>query len=453
MSAVDQHASEAERKRAALHKQRWRRIVQATLSSGAARVVTMLANLVQVPIALHHLGTEAFGLWMVLVGTVQLMAFADLGMGLGIQNKVSEAYGRDDFQEIHDVVTTGRRVLLALGLALALITLPLVFLLDWAAIFKVTDPSLRVGLLPAMLVVIGYFAIGLPLSVGLRISTGLQMGWLNGVWAVVGSVSTLLLIWLAALLHLGFVGFIALALVPNLLLNLGLTFSIHLRTKTSLGRFKGRFITALIPPLLRQGGYFLVPQVSASIMASAPAILLASALGPAAVAPFNICQRLANSMLQIQAMPLQPLWPAYAEARSRGDVSWIRRLNGYAVIYGVLSGTVLSLGLAFFGPDIAEFWTRSSIITDHSDMLGAFAIWVFLVSLMAPLVIVMNGLGALKSQAYGGVLSSISLLLLAPVFVQSFGAIGAVVAMIVSWFLIGCPLVILEYIKLRKTFI
>src|SRR5258708_7789225 len=63
-----------------------------------ARFIGIACQLLQVPIAVKALGSEAFGLWMTLMSISYMITFADFGVGQGAQNKLSEAFAenRDD---------------------------------------------------------------------------------------------------------------------------------------------------------------------------------------------------------------------------------------------------------------------------------------------------------------------------------------------------------------------
>jgi O-antigen/teichoic acid export membrane protein len=71
-------------------------IRRSALSSILGWVVAAICMLVQVPLALHYLGAEAFGFWMTITGIMMFMAFADLGLGNGLQNRVAELYESGD---------------------------------------------------------------------------------------------------------------------------------------------------------------------------------------------------------------------------------------------------------------------------------------------------------------------------------------------------------------------
>jgi hypothetical protein len=59
-----------------------------------ARVVQMGTSLITVPLTLKYLGNERFGLWMAISSVLAMAAFADFGVGNGVLNTVSKAFGR-----------------------------------------------------------------------------------------------------------------------------------------------------------------------------------------------------------------------------------------------------------------------------------------------------------------------------------------------------------------------
>lgn len=410
-----------------------------TLSHSASRFVALGANLAQVPIALHYLGVEAFGLWMTVAGTVQLMSFADLGLGLGLQNRISHAYGRDDLQGIRDLYKTGISLLSVIGVLLLVACLPLCWLLPWETLFRVESVELAAQLPVALAAVVIAFAIGLPINAGVRLAAGLQMGWVTGLGTIVSSILSLIVVIMAGVLGLSFAAFVAAVVVPLVVANI----CVGLTAFALLGRefrfLRGRYQPEVIRSLFKQGLMFLVPQVSVSVMAAAPSVIIASLLGPAAVTPFSVCQRFANFVLHILQLPLAPLWPAYAEARSRGDGAWIASTFRKSLIYAIGMGTAAAVAMALLGGHVMLLWTGKADALPTQGTLIGFSFWVALVCSVNAVTIFLNSFGALKGQALGGALSAAALLIVMPAMVARFSVSGAVISMIGASVILGWP--------------
>lgn len=428
---------------------RKRLIALAAVYNVFARGISILANLAQVPVALHYLKSEAFGLWMTLVGGVQLMSFADMGMGFGLQNKISEAYGRDDLQSVRDFYKTGWLILASVGLGIAIVGLPLCWLIPWGQLFIIHDPLLKAEVPGALAVILTFFCIGLPLNAGVRLAIGMQLGWVSGVWNAVSSVICLALIILGSHFGVGFVILVAMAMSAPVIGNIGMIgHTFHVLGKKFSGT-KGRYRAGLPGVILRQGMLFLMPQVGAMVMNSAPAVLIASVLGTTAVTPFNVCQRLCNAFVSIQQLPLTGLWPAYAEAKSRGDHDWVLKTFAKSLCYTAITTIIFGLAIIFAGRMAVSMWTSGAIIPGNALLIG-FGIWSVILASIQAVALFLNGCGELHGQAIGAVLFPVPLFYLTPIMLRHFGLSGAVFALIISYSIFGMMPLLWSVAKLRK---
>ena len=140
----------------------------------------------------------------------------------GLQNKISEAYGRDDLQSVRDFYKTGWLILTAVGLGIAAVGLPLCWLIPWGELFKIHDLFLKTEVPGALAVILVFFCMGLPLNAGVRLAVGMQLGWVSGVWNAVSSVVCLGLIILGKHCGVGFVTLVAMAMSAPVIGNIGM---------------------------------------------------------------------------------------------------------------------------------------------------------------------------------------------------------------------------------------
>src|SRR5512136_2603306 len=70
-------------------KERYRLIAFSGISGLTARMIIALSGVVSVPLTVHYLGKEQFGLWMVVSSMVVWMQLADFGIGNGLTNAVA----------------------------------------------------------------------------------------------------------------------------------------------------------------------------------------------------------------------------------------------------------------------------------------------------------------------------------------------------------------------------
>ena len=102
-----------------------------------ARVVQISTSLITIPITVHYLGNERFGLWMAINSVVALATFADFGIGNGVLNTVADAFGRNDFDRIRAAISSGFVVLSTVGLLLLVIFASTFVWVSWADLFQV----------------------------------------------------------------------------------------------------------------------------------------------------------------------------------------------------------------------------------------------------------------------------------------------------------------------------
>ena len=418
-------------------QKRWRRIFQSAGSNAVGKVISAACSLLQVPIALQHLGTEAFGLWMTLLSTVAMLNFADLGMGLGMQNRISQAFGRDDVQKIREVFFTGFFLLAGVGGVLLLLVIPLHLAVDWAGLFKISNVDLAKQTPFALSIIYAAFCFSLPLSALQRLATGLQLGWLTSAATSLGSILSLVFVAVAATFKLSFIWFVALVVLPPLIVSMLLIpwLGPYLYTKAQTA---ASFDKSLVRPLLGTGAMFLVPQIASTVLISAPAVIISSILGSAAVTPYNLTQRLLGILTQFHGLFLGPLWPAYAEALSRGDTEWIKKTfcRSFSLTLGLLP--IPCLVLALFGDKIIRAWSHYEGKID-SHFLVWMSLWLAAVSVGQACATFLNGLGRLTGQAIYGPLAVLAILLFLPALIGAYSLAGAGMALVIGYSSLNLP--------------
>src|SRR5664279_362221 len=71
--------------------------IAAAVSSGiATRVLSALATLLALPLAVRYLGAERFGVWATITSTVVFLNLLDLGIASTLTNQVAHAYAVGD---------------------------------------------------------------------------------------------------------------------------------------------------------------------------------------------------------------------------------------------------------------------------------------------------------------------------------------------------------------------
>jgi O-antigen/teichoic acid export membrane protein len=400
-------------------------------TSLAARAIGIACQLLQVPVAVHALGAEAFGLWMALMSISYFITFADFGVGQGAQNKLAEAFAAEDDAEARRLWGTTLAFLTVVGALLAAAVVVFAPHFDFVAIFRLRDPSVRAQAFPAVETLLCLVCLNFPLGLAQRLAYSLQWGWMHNIAQAFGAVGGLGGILFAVHHHWSLAGIIAATQTPLLLSNAGLILFL-------LGRLG--WLDRLpecrrdtMRPLLKLGAYFGVQQVLVTLMISLPSVVISTGLGAAAVTPYNLAQRLFNFFAIIQNAIMLPLWPAYSDAKARGDYVWIRRTLFFSLRAGLFAVLLPMAGGALLGRPVIRLWVGAGTELPSPLLIGALFLWNGAVFFQQPFGYFLAGLSEVRRLTFYALISaglSASLMYLA---VHRFGAAGTVLGMLIGY--------------------
>jgi O-antigen/teichoic acid export membrane protein len=417
-------------------------IWQGAATSVVAKAVSALCLLAQVPIAVGYLGTELFGLWMTLTSVLSLAAFADAGVGAGVQNETGDLLGRERREEIRATCANGLALLSLVALVLTGVLLAAWRWLPWDAWLGLAEGGVRAEARRGLLVLIVIFGATFPLTSLSRLAFGLQLGWLANLWLAAINVLTLLAVLAARGAALGFTAFVMIAALPVLIGHAGLAVQLFRRlgwrwselpypTRGHMGR------------LLLSGLPFMLPQLAALSLNFAPPLILSGVLGPAAVTPWNLAHRLLGLFSVAQQILLTQLWPAYTEANARGESAWLQRSYRRSIQAGLLLVALPQVLFVFWGAPAVAWWTGDAV------QLGAgFALCVGLqaaaMSLTQAPAFLLNSLGRVRGQAVYGVGATFGVLVASPWLVREWGLSGMALGVVALWVGIYLPFIYLD---------
>lgn len=417
--------------------ERLRRAAMTTVSAGGARIVAVLASLVTVPFTYRYLGSERYGLWMVLISIIGMMSFADLGIGNGLVNAVSEAYGKDDQRLAREYVTSALVLMVAIAVVLTVVAGVSYPFLPWMRLFNLKSAPVAAEGARAFLVLFAWFVISIPLGVISRAQAGLQQGYFPQVVAALGSVLTLLALLVVVAFH-GSLAWLVLGstigAVAATSLNGWVLFREHPWLFPSWDSY--RFSSA--KKILKLGLMFFVLQCAVAVSYTSDNIVIAQVLGVAAVAAYAVPQKLFSPVSTVVQMAVNPLWPAYGEAIARGDVTWVRRVFRVSLTLTLSVTVPICALLAITGSYLLRFFMGKSLMVSMS-LLIVLAVWGVVNALSMVTSVLLNGAGVLKPQTVLAVFVSLSNLTLSILLTRWAGVMGVCLGSIIAQILITFP--------------
>jgi O-antigen/teichoic acid export membrane protein len=401
-----------------------------------ARVVQMGTSLITVPLTLKYLGNERFGLWMAISSVLAMAAFADFGVGNGVLNTVSKAFGKDDIEGIRRAVSSGFAVLNSIAVLLLLSFFAVFRFINWADFFRVVSPLARIEAGPALAVFAICFALNISMDVVQRVQLGLQQGYRYNVWQLCGStiglIGVLCGIWFRVSLP---VLVVALAGAPvfSTALN-AIHFFGYLRPDL---RPSWHFVSReTISQIARLGGLFFVLNLVVGVAFSADNFIVARVLGAVNVPEYSIPQRMFSLITIVSGMLVVPLWPAYGEAISRGHIGWVRHTLKKSLLFVFGATTAASCTLLLLSHRLIHWWVGSRIHPPFFLLLG-LAIWTVIGCCGDALAMFMNGAERIRFQVIVASIFGLGCVVTKVFFIHRFGIVGVPWATICAYGLLS----------------
>jgi O-antigen/teichoic acid export membrane protein len=324
------------------------------------KFVSILVSFLLVPISLHYLGVEEYGIWLTLSSILGWLGYFDIGLGNGLRNKLTECFAKKDYEMGRIYVSTTYASIILIFIGIMLLFLAINPLLDWVKIIN-TSPSLATELNQLVLFVVLFLFIRFIVQLISTIVVADQNPSVSSSFDVLSNIISLLI-----LLTLK-------ALSIRSLLFLGITFSaapVLVFIIASIYYFNGKYRT--ISPSVKfvnfkyfkelggLGVKFLFIQLAFLIIFSMNNFIISYLFGPSYVTPYNIAYKYFSNVYMIYVIILYPFWSAFTDAYVQGDIAWIRSsLNKLLKIWGIMCfGIILMI---IISNPFYRFWVGSSV--------------------------------------------------------------------------------------------
>jgi O-antigen/teichoic acid export membrane protein len=417
-------------------KERYRRAILTSLASALSSVIGISASLISVPLALHYLGIERYGLWMTIGAVITVLGFSDLGINNGLINGIAKAHGRDDRQLARQYVSSAFFFLVAVALILGAAFAIAYPWIHWSSIFRVRSAQAMSEVGPAVAVITCCFLINIPTGIVSRVQSGYQEGFIANLWSSLGSILSLLFLLLVIHIH-GSLALLVLAMagapIVALVLNGAFEFGIQRPWLFPSWRYVKPGVSK---SLLRLGSLFFILQIDGAIAYSSDNIVLAAVLGPEAVSQYAVPAKLFSLVTLATSFLTVPLWPAYGEALARGDHHWIRRTLYRSLVLCAGVSVILSVALVSFGTRIIYLWVGPSI-QPSPLLLAGLGIWGVVCSISNGIAIFLNGLSVMRFQVIIATVGALINIAISIYLTRRIGIPGVIYGSILGQILVG----------------
>ena len=401
-----------------------------------ARGIMFGITLITLPLTSRYLGRERFGLWLTLTSLLMWTSIADLGLSNSLLNALSTADGREDREGARRAVAAAFWMIAAVTGAGMVVTLALGPLVDWAALFQLQTPQAIGEIAPAALIILLFCWLRLPASLIGCIYQAYQEGYVHQLWGglggVLGSLGLIAAIRAQAglpMLAIGFLGGMVLADLLSAIYLFG-------RRRRWLRPRWEAFDGAQARALLKLGGQFWIAQISYVLLAQTDLVIVTRLFGAREAAAYGTTLRLFGLIGAAQTAFVAPLWAAYSEALARRDLTWLRKTFRGSIRASLL-WAVPAAGLFFLLMPLLFRLLVTPDVTSDPHLRAAVMTTEILNAVARAIAMLLNGLGAVRSQVIFGPLGGLANLVLSVALGRWLGPPGVAwataVCLVVFW--------------------
>jgi O-antigen/teichoic acid export membrane protein len=371
-----------------------------TVVGVAARALGIAVRLVTIPLALHLLGAERYGLWLAVGSVLAWIGFVGPGLGHGLINAISDASGRDDPAAIRRHVSTAVFTMGGAGLLLLLAS-PL--LSAWPGLIPMLGvehrPDLIHDAVTLTAVAAALFAVAFALEFISPVCLGLQEGYLTSVAAMAASLMMLagvaVLAWQGGTL----IAFAAVVAVPPIIANVGLSaytlWYRHPQLRPSWRLWNRDSFTTI----MAFGSWMFLMQVGDLGIFQSANILIANRFGPGEVPRYAVPAAVFMNVANLCFLIVQPYWPAMKEASVRRDWEFIRSTMSRTLWIRLAIMAAAAAVIVAAGPTFVRLWAGEEAVPTRVLLL-AMSVYYLLVAWSGNYLVLLLSLGLVKQKAF-----------------------------------------------------
>lgn len=405
-------------------------IVLTGFSFLSSRAILLLSSIISIPLIINNLGKERYGLYATLLSVIVVLGFADLGLGLGLQNRVAllaKSKGQHNLKKA--ISSTFFFLVLVSFLAGMVLWLAWPYI-NWSELLNLHSGQAIDEASTAVAILASCFLFSLPFTIVKKLQNGFQTGYFNEIWTGVGNIAGLLLLILLIWNGSG-IPLLILATFGATTLFLILNFGFFFRKRKVLMPDLSFLDKEVFLTVLKEGGLFFFLQLLAALTNSIDAIILAGFVDTSTVAEYSTGYRI----IVIATTPiiafLNPMLPAVNDAIASGEEAWIKKTFRKAGKYVFFLSLISFLVILLLGNTILEIWINK----DFSLSLGtwiSFCFLIFYINYNALFSSVMLSTSYLRKIIIWYPIGTITAIILKITFASTYGIPGVLWATILS---------------------
>lgn len=399
--------------------------------SAVLKVIGLLTSLAIVPVTLHYLENETYGIWLTITSILYWFSFFDIGLGNGMRNYLTASVSKGDYATGRAYLSTTLLMLGIIAMGLLLFFVPLLYLLDIRELFNtsaISSDELRNAMLIAIAFTLVLFVVK---NIG-YVFVALQHYALNDALVVSGSLLSLIVIYILSLTTEGSLTRVVLAftVIPVLVYGLAAIpiFCKYPPLRPSLKAVDWHLGRRIVTKGL---GFFFIQITSCLVIFGSSNLFIINLCGPASVTTYNIAYKFFFLLAIGYTIVIAPMWNAYTDAYVKGEMAWIRlsfrRTLGIWALTLVAGLVMLCLSGVFY-----KLWVGDAVSVPLTTSVWVL-VYICAYNLNNCATYLLNGLNMIRVQIYTSVSFTLLYLLMVYFAGRYQGCNGIIASMAISY--------------------
>jgi len=381
--------------------------------------VNVLVGIFLSPFILHHLGDDAFGLWILIFSVTGYYGLFDLGIRSSIVRYVAKYSATGEHEELNRLINTAMFSYGAIGVVSMAITLVAVYYVN--SIFRI--PPEFVTTARWLLFMVGAsVSLGFPLGVFSGVLEGIQHFYLLYVINITSTILRAVLIVVAlerggGLLTVAFVT-VSLPLLNQVVNAVSAFRKLHIRLGS---RYVNR---ASLKTIASYSGTTFVIIIAGRLRFKTDAMVIGTFVSAAAITYFTIGARLVDYASEVVTSLAQIFVPMTSQSQAQGDLDGLRKIfvaGNRACAFIIFPITAV---LTILGKSIIEAWMGAKYVATSYPVLLVLLYPTTLMLAQAASGRTLWGMAKHRTWAWVALAEGISNLVLSVILVRRYGIMG-----------------------------
>ncbi len=385
-------------------------------------------NFLLIPVTISFLNQELYGIWVTLLSIISWISIMDLGIGLGLRNRLAEAIAKNELNSARQYVSTAYISISVIMLPILIVGLFVISFLNWNSIFNIStvkNVDLVFSVSIMLIGMIGVFILGLINQV----FNGIQKNAFVALHPIILNTVILLVLKFKPHYASGLVFMSSLYVIVSLVTLTIITIVVFKKHKYLIPNIN-YFDKTKVRFLLSIGLKFFIIQIATVVIFSTDNVIITQVLGPKEVTSYQITRQVFGILSMISGLIMGPLWSAYTDAYIKGDINWIKNVINKLLI--LMIPLLLSVAvLILYFKNILSIWMNQDL--HISDQLVFFmGIYTIITIWNNIFGFVLGGIGKIRLSTYTTVFAMLVNIPLSIYLAHKIGVSGVILGTTLS---------------------